>query len=174
MAFTSANARPDLVFLLGITPDCAEVEYGWIEPGPFIRSPLSPDIRSVSRFWEKPSQTLASNLLARGCLWNSFVMVGHVQAFLDLIRHTLPVLFERFESVRTVLFSADEKNAIEGLYSVLRPSNFSHDVLSARTDNLAVLCGAGLGWSDLGEPNRVLSFLREQVSTRNHVQQLKS
>jgi mannose-1-phosphate guanylyltransferase len=160
MAFTSANARPDLVFLLGITPECPEVEYGWIEPGPFIRSPLSPAIRSVSRFWEKPSQTLASNLLARGCLWNSFVMVGHVQAFLDLIRHTLPVLFERFESVRTVLFSVQEKNAIEGLYSVLRPTNFSHDVLSAWTDNLAVLCGAGLGWSDLGEPNRVLSVLK--------------
>jgi mannose-1-phosphate guanylyltransferase len=161
-ALISAEARPDLVFLLGITPECPAVEYGWIEPGPFMASPFSHAARRVSRFWEKPSQALATELMARGCLWNSFVMVGHVQAFLDLIRHTLPLLFQSFEAIRSLLFSAGEKEAVERLYSVLPSINFSHDVLSARTGNLAVLCGTGLGWSDLGVPDRVLSVLKRK------------
>jgi mannose-1-phosphate guanylyltransferase len=162
MAFISAEARPDMVVLLGIMPDSPEVEYGWIEPGPVISSPVYHAIRRVHRFWEKPSHTLASDLLARGCLWNSFIMVGHVQAFLDLIRCTLPCFYQRFQSISPLLFSAGETDAVERLYSVLHPINFSHDVLSARTDTLTVLCGTDLGWSDLGEPKRVLSVIKRR------------
>jgi len=149
IASVSAEARPDMVVVLGIMPDSPEVEYGWIEPGPVISYHA---ICRVNRFWEKPSQTLASDLLARGCVWNSFIMAGHVQVFLDLIRRTLPFFYRRFESISPLLFSAGERDAVERLYSVLHPINCSHGVLSVRTDNLAVLCGTGLGWSDLGEP----------------------
>jgi mannose-1-phosphate guanylyltransferase len=139
LALASAEARPNLVFLLGITPESPEVEYGWIEPGAFLVSPyLTPSAR-LAVFWEKPSQALASVLMARGCLWNSFVMVGHVQAFLNLIRYTLPLLFQSFEAIRPALFSVSEKETLGHLYSGLRPTNFSLDVLSARTGNLAVL-----------------------------------
>jgi mannose-1-phosphate guanylyltransferase len=42
IAFISAEARPDTVVLLGITPDSLGVEYGWIEPGHGISSPRLP------------------------------------------------------------------------------------------------------------------------------------
>ena len=32
-AFAAAEARPDRVMLLGVTPDYPEVGYGWVEPG---------------------------------------------------------------------------------------------------------------------------------------------
>ena len=45
----------------------------------------SQSVLPIRRFWEKPAPELAASLLSRGCLWNSFVMVGRVPTFIDLI-----------------------------------------------------------------------------------------
>ena len=47
------------------------------------------------------------------------------------------------------------------VYSAIRASNFSDDVLAVNPNNLAVLPCRNLGWSDLGETNRVLSVLEQ-------------
>jgi len=158
-AYTIASLRPEVVVLLGVTPETPEVEYGWIEPSDPLENSPSRSVYHVSRFWEKPHQTLASSLMERGCLWNSFVMIGHVNAFMSLIRHTLPELIKSFDSIRQALFTTAEPSAVRDLYSTVRAASFSEDVLSVQPDHLAVLRGAGLGWSDLGEPSRVLSIL---------------
>jgi mannose-1-phosphate guanylyltransferase len=166
-AYAVAASRPEVVVLLGIPPETPEVEYGWIEPGIPLGHPVPDSVSRVSRFWEKPSGTLASQLMERGCLWNSFVMVGYVHAFLNLIRHALPGPAEAFEAIRRSLFTAHERAAMRDLYSGIRSTNFSQDVLSTRS-RIAwpVLRATGLGWSDLGEPGRVLSVLeRKGVQT---------
>ena len=151
--------------LLGIAPSSPEVEYGWIEPGPLLTDHASGAVFQVRRFWEKPSLALASVLMERGCFWNSFVMVGRVDAFVSLIRRALPSLFEPFESIRSSLFTAKEPAALLELYSGIRASSFSSDVLAAHPSDLAVLSCENLGWSDLGEISRVLSVLgRKGVS----------
>lgn len=158
-AFDAVCARPESVILLGIKPEGPEVEYGWIEPvSPGLTG--NPDALSrVRRFWEKPPQALARKLMMRGCLWNSFVMVGHVNAFLNMIRRALPELYQAFGAVRPTLGSVLEKRAVRALYSRIPNSNFSQQVLAMRTDELAVLSVGEVGWSDLGEPNRVLRTL---------------
>src|SRR5439155_20059831 len=78
-AFELVHARPDRRVLLGVMPDAAEVGY---EPGKRITDLAWPDAYQVSRFWEKPTPTLAQTLLTKGCLWNSFVMVGDLAALL--------------------------------------------------------------------------------------------
>jgi mannose-1-phosphate guanylyltransferase len=161
-AYATAASRPEMVVLLGIPPEAPEVEYGWIEPGIPLGSPVPDTVYRVSRFWEKPSQTVASDLMERGCLWNSFVMVGYVRAFLKLIRSALPSLVEAFESIRSSLFTAWERTALCELYSGIGVTSFSHDVLAVRPNDLVVLRATGLGWSDLGEPGRVLSVLERR------------
>jgi len=164
-AYALAAIQTEVVFLLSITPETPEVEYGWIEPDAPLGNPSSNSACRVSRFWEKPNQTLASALMERGCLWNSFV-IGHVYAFLNLVRHTLPDLAASFESIRESFFTMAEPATVRHLYSVIHATSFSEDVLSVRPDRLAVLRGTGLGWSDLGEPSRVLSILdRKNVGT---------
>jgi mannose-1-phosphate guanylyltransferase len=158
-AYAAAEARPGMVILLGIPPEGPEVEYGWIEPGAALETDT---ICRVSRFWEKPSSTLASSLMERGCLWNSFVMVGCVHAFLTLMRRALPSLVELFESIRSSLFTASESRALREVYSGIGGSSFSQEVLSAQPNGLAVLRATGLGWSDLGEPGRVRSALERK------------
>ena len=161
-ACAAAESRPEMVILLGVPPDTPEAGYGWIEPGIPLGSPVPDSVCRVSRFWEKPDHTLASTLMERGCLWNSFIMVGHVHAFLNLIRHALPSLVQSFESIRSSFFTEHEGTALCNLYSSIRSANFSEDVLSVMPDRLAVLCAAGLGWSDLGEPSRVHSVLERK------------
>jgi mannose-1-phosphate guanylyltransferase len=161
-AYAAAASRPEMVILLGIPPETPEAEYGWIEPGIPLGSPVPDSICRVRRFWEKPSSSIASSLMERGCLWNSFVMVGYVHAFLNLIRHSLPGLVEAFESIRSSLFTAYEREALCELYSGIRSTSFSQDVLAAQPNDLAVLRANGLGWSDLGEPSRVRSLLERK------------
>jgi mannose-1-phosphate guanylyltransferase len=158
-AFEAAESFSGRVLLLGIAPSSPEVDYGWIEPGPPLTHQASSAVFQVRRFWEKPSLALASVLLERGCLWNSFVMVGRADGFLKLIRRTLAGLFEPFESIRPSLFTAEEPAALLELYSAIRASSFSGHVLAAHPNELAVLSCGNLGWSDLGEPSRVLSVL---------------
>jgi len=165
-AYAAAASRPEQVILLGIPPDSPEVEYGWIEPGDALDGAVPSPVSPVSRFWEKPPRKLASDLMARGCLWNSFIMVGSVNAFLNPIRHTLPGLLDAFESVGTPFSTESAETGLSDRYSSIRPTSFSQHVMSARPRDLAVLCARGLGWSDLGEPGRVLTVLeRKGVET---------
>lgn len=159
-AFRAVKARTELIVLLGMEADRPEVEYGWIEPAPSIFAPLGGAIRRVQRFWEKPSGPVAQMLMDQGFLWNSFVMVGRVEAFLRMIQHAVPELYESFVPLLPLLGTGEEENAaIRNLYSTLEPSNFSHDVLSTRTEDLSVMPVRNVGWSDWGDPGRVLSTL---------------
>ena len=160
-AYEAARSRDDMVILLGIKPEGPEGEYGWIEP-------VSPNLMKnpdalcwVRRFWEKPAPQLARTLMERGCLWNSFVMVGRVSAFLEMIRRASPDLYDRFHDLASVLNTVDEAGTIAGLYSQLNDVNFSQEVLAARAGDLAVLPVGGLRWSDLGKPQRVLSTMAD-------------
>jgi mannose-1-phosphate guanylyltransferase len=159
-AFAQAKSHPERVILLGIEPEAPEEAYGWIEPGSPLAGASGNSISEVNRFWEKPSRRVASHLMRRGCLWNSFVMVGVVGTFIKMIRHTLPNLLASFESMCATMTLDMEEEALRSLYLKIPATNFSDNVLSARPSDLAVIRAAGLGWSDLGEPERVSSMLR--------------
>lgn len=158
-AFEAVAARPDLVVLLGVMPDSPETEYGWIEPADALLPEGPRRFFRVRRFWEKPSPPLARTLLARGCLWNTFVMVGSVAAFLALVRSAVPGLYEAFLGVRSALGTPGEAEAVRTLYAVLPPMNFSDQILAGFPPNLAVLPVDGVGWSDWGDSQRVLAAL---------------
>jgi mannose-1-phosphate guanylyltransferase len=159
-AYAAAISLPEQVILLGIPTDSPEVEYGWIEPG--VSCVAQSCVFPVSRFWEKPPRKLATALMAQGCLWNSFVMVGRINAFLNPIRQTLPSLLGAFESIRSSFSTASGEKGLLELYSGIPATSFSQDVLSMRPTDLAVQCATGLGWSDLGEPGRVLAVLESR------------
>jgi mannose-1-phosphate guanylyltransferase len=157
-AFDVLRSRPDLVILLGVAPDSAETEYGWIEPTDSI--PGTP-LRRVGRFHEKPSATLADQLLKRDCLWNSFVLVAHIPELLRLFARFVPRLFDAFAAVQSGLGTPDEERAVRVAYSGLGSIGFSDAVLAARPANLATLPVHGVQWSDWGHPRRVLATLDE-------------
>ena len=159
VAMDAVQVQPESVLLLGITPNAPETEYGWIEPQPSILAGAEKSITQVRKFWEKPGLSLANSLMERGCLWNSFVMVGRVDALLKMTRAALPELYEAFAAITPALETPAEHKELAELYSHIEESNFSHQVLAARPKDLMVMRVGDVGWSDLGEPNRVLSTL---------------
>jgi mannose-1-phosphate guanylyltransferase len=156
-ALETAKRQGDLVVLLGLEPESPEVEYGWIEPAESIDSQSR--IFKVRRFWEKPNQLLAQLLQLRGCLWNSFVMVASVQAFLRAVASALPQLYDSFVEFSPLLGTPQEASLIKALYERMTEVNFSHQVLAHRPEQLAVLKVTGIRWNDLGEPKRVMASL---------------
>jgi hypothetical protein len=82
-------------------------------------------------------------------------MVGRVDSFLQLIQRAVPELYGAFEAVKPALGMEEEPEEIRTLYAHLEPSNFSHDVLSARANDLSVMPVKNVGWSDWGVSGRV-------------------
>ena len=158
-AFAATQLQPETVTLLGITPTSPEKEYGWIEPEHSVLGSALRSITRVRRFWEKPSASLATSLMERGCLWNSFVMVGRVDALLRMTRSSLSDLYASFAAITPSFDTVGERKALAELYSRIDDVNFSQQVLAARPQDLAVMRVGDVGWSDLGEPSRVLATL---------------
>jgi len=158
VAIDAVKVQPEAVVLLGITPIAPETEYGWIEPQPSILAGVERSITRVRKFWEKPGLQLASSLMKSG-LWNSFVMVGRVDALLKMTRAALPQMYDAFAATTPTFETETEHKTLAELYSQIDDSNFSHEVLAARPEDLMVMRVGDVGWSDLGEPNRVLSTL---------------
>jgi mannose-1-phosphate guanylyltransferase len=158
-AVEAVQARADLVVLIGVEATTPETEYGWIEfeerPLPLPGGPVFP----VRGFREKPAREVAEALLARGCLWNSFVMVGRPAAFLDLFRARAPRLLRGFQPVVRALGTAREAAAAQRVYAELTPVDFSHRVL-VPSAHLGVVRLEGVQWSDLGTVERLAATLR--------------
>jgi mannose-1-phosphate guanylyltransferase len=158
-AFEVVTTRPDLLVLLGAAPEGPETQYGWIEPGDRLPGRWRGALARVRRFWEKPSPEAARVLMGRGCLWNTFVMVGYPYTLSALIRRALPSLAEEFGELRSWIGTAWEAERLRRLYARLPQIDFSRHVLAAQPGNLAVLGLDGVGWTDLGDPDRVLATL---------------
>jgi mannose-1-phosphate guanylyltransferase len=154
--------RPDRVALLGVEAVSPETEYGWIEAAATpLALPGEPAL-PIRRFWEKPSVRLAERLLERGALWNSFVMVGWVDAFLALTERSAPELLTALEPLRRAIGTDDEARVAEEVYARLAaaPTGFSERVLVPGADRLVTVRVKGVEWSDWGHPQRVLATVQ--------------
>lgn len=95
-----------------------------------------------------------------GCLWNSSVLVAQLPVLLLLMRKVFPQLSASFDNLRLMIGTGNESAAVEAIYGAISAQDFSHEVSARCPNNLAVLPVAGVEWSDLGRPRRVLEALR--------------
>jgi mannose-1-phosphate guanylyltransferase len=159
LAFMIARTMPDNILLLGARPERPEVEYGWIEPGATLECPFTNSLLRVNRFWEKPPTRVAQALLRRGCLWNTFVMIGHASTFIEILKAAVPRMLYAFGCDGCPDGSDPQWAHGETAYAALAPGDFSHQVLSVSAERLVVLRLTDVGWSDLGTPERVMFAL---------------
>lgn len=159
-AFDAAEMNQSSVILLGIEPEKPETSYGWIEPVTSLFGDMSGAFSRVNRFWEKPTAGVATRLMTTGCLWNSFVMVGKVETFISMFRRHLPEMYRMF-AASAKLFGTDQEAAvIRSVYDWIEETNFSSEVLEKSPSELLVMRVGEVGWSDWGEPQRVMGTLK--------------
>jgi mannose-1-phosphate guanylyltransferase/mannose-6-phosphate isomerase len=147
-----ARQYPDWLVILGAHAERAEMQYGWIEQGERIES--DKPVFLVNRFWEKPSSRVAEDLLRKGCLWNTFVLIGRARTFLDALAAATPAMWQALDPLKAPPAHSEFELASQ-IYDGLPASDFSRQVLTTCTERLAVLGLGEVGWSDLGTPERV-------------------
>jgi mannose-1-phosphate guanylyltransferase len=150
-----------LLTLIGVAPDAADTEYGWLVPGPPLEAAAG---RVLRAFVEKPPEDTATRLRAAGALWNTFILAAPATEVWRLARQHLPGHAAVFEALDRFSFSAGATD-VHDAYQRLATADFSRDVLQL-ADRLAVVPMAGAGWSDWGTPARVLASLRGTPSER--------
>jgi mannose-1-phosphate guanylyltransferase len=160
-AYKAAELNPHAVVLLGIEPEKPETAYGWIEPVRSLFGDLSRSVSRVNKFWEKPTAGVAKELMSGGCLWNSFVMVGRIDAFLAMFSEHLPEMFRMFAASAATFGTRQEAAVIRSIYSWIDETNFSSEVLERSAEKLLVTRVGNVGWSDWGEPQRVMGTLND-------------
>ncbi len=148
------------VILLGVEADGPETSYGWIAPGDRVESEPTMELYAVHRFWEKPDWPTAARLFASGCLWNTFILVGGVDAFLGLAKAGVPEVFRPLHAIASCLGTPAEPAALALAYQHIRATNLSRTLLARHCETLMVLAARGLSWCDWGDPERIVRSLR--------------
>lgn len=137
------------VVLLGVQPTQARDDYGWIVP-----LGGRGDVRPVVSFVEKPQGDAAAQLLARGGVWNTMVVVARASALRALYQAQVPWLLAVFD-VAATLDGPERLRYLEQVYPGLPAVDFSRDVLEQARSLMVYTWPRGLGWSDLGTPDRM-------------------
>jgi mannose-1-phosphate guanylyltransferase len=149
-----ARANSEAIYLLGIEPEEADPELGYILPASQERDSAA----AVLRFVEKPAAPRAQTLLQRGALWNSFITAASASALLKLFAGAFHFTIDAMRS----LSGSD----LETAYRELRSVDFSRDVLQGNENVLQVLRVPACGWTDLGTPKRVRAILQRLEEAR--------
>jgi mannose-1-phosphate guanylyltransferase len=157
-ALAAVRAHPDLITMLGVVPDRAETDYGYVIPGVKVSGASDGGVRLVRKFVEKPTAQAAQWLLEHHALWNTFTLVGSAATYWELARKCLARHARLFERYAGMIGGPNEKAAISALYERLSPADFSRSVLE-RATNLATVSVENSGWCDWGRPERVIQSL---------------
>jgi mannose-1-phosphate guanylyltransferase len=144
MDFAQSN---DQIVLIGINPTEPHTGYGYIQRGQEIRD----QIYNVVQFIEKPSKSVAANLIAQGNVsWNSGMFISKTSVMLAEIQKCLPDLAE----VMTSIQSADFKPEIIR-HEFPKSPRISIDFgVLEKSDRVAVL-NSPMAWDDIGDFNAV-------------------
>ena len=161
-AATSLTRHSDTLSLIGIEPEEADPELGYIVPGAGAPS----GARSVSRFVEKPDPALARRLVAAGALWNSFIFAASGPALLGLLREKLPESTDAMETAVARDARRGGHSAVTEVYEDLPSIDFSRAVVQGAEASLRVITAPACGWNDLGTPQRVAQTLKRLESER--------
>jgi mannose-1-phosphate guanylyltransferase len=140
-------AESGTIVTMGIKPNRPETGYGYIEVG----SELSPGVRKVARFVEKPTREVAEGYVASGnYLWNAGMFFFRAQSMLDAIREHMPKLAEGIERIERAAKggAAAERAETEAVFATLESISIDYGIME-KVRELAVI-PADVGWSDLG------------------------
>jgi mannose-1-phosphate guanylyltransferase len=147
------SQMPDKIAILGIAPDRPETGYGYILPS----DPLGQSEKAfnVEAFTEKPNISGARNIISRGGLWNTFVMVFRLSRMLELVSELVPNEFADLLRLRETPHKAVD------IYQTLDSWNLSTQVLARIPEHLIMHKVSDVHWSDWGTRESVERTYRD-------------
>lgn len=153
----------DLV-TLGITPDRAEVGYGYIQKGEARGSFGGLDAYQVHSFKEKPTREVAVAYLESGeYVWNSGMFVWRADRILAEIDRQMVELAAALRKIRASLGSDQEQAVISAEWDRLVSETIDYGVME-HAEHVSVIPADDLGWIDVGGWNRFFELYDQDAS----------
>ncbi len=143
--------------VFGVESAAPNCDYGWISAG----NALAPGVHEVRGFVEKPPPEEAVRLHRAGALWNTMVMLVQGRALREHYRRRLPALAERVHDAFLLPPAARDRRLLR-VYPTLPAADFSRDILGTFPLLAVVRWPVTMGWSDLGTPERLATWLGEE------------
>jgi len=151
------TAKPEQTLLLGVTPEGADPDLGYILPEAARSAELA---LPVQQFVEKPPVKWAGELIERGALWNTFIIAASIPGLMQFFERRIPAIVAQMHAaVRRDAATAGAARAVAALYARLPTMDFSRDILPGQEASIRVVRVPACGWSDLGTPERVARTL---------------
>jgi mannose-1-phosphate guanylyltransferase len=151
------------IVLLGVAPDDADPDLGYIAPD----GPATCGLLGVAEFVEKPSRARAARLIKAGALWNTFIVVANGRELLELLRaREASVVADlrrcALDGHRDIVVTS----TLREIYRGLPVLDFSRDVAQQNPAAFSAVRVPACGWTDLGTVDRVRRLLRAQAGGR--------
>jgi mannose-1-phosphate guanylyltransferase len=147
-------ARHDSLVTIGIRPNYPETGYGYIMKGKSLGGKTA--AYQVKRFREKPSVSLAQQLIRQGSLWNSGIFVWKATLLLEFMQRYQPRIARGLEQItkaaRGKSLAAPSpriRNVVAREYKKMPTIDYA--VLEkAGSEGKVITLEADFGWSDVG------------------------
>ncbi len=166
------------IVILGITPDCPETGYGYIQTAPssVVGADGVPQACKVQAFVEKPDQATAESYLAQGgYYWNAGMFVLKASVWMAALERFRPDIAQ---AARKAWATRSIDNSTASTF--VRPGKAEFSAIPAESVDFAVMerCPGtefpiqmiplNAGWSDLGAWNAVWGVLAQDGSGNAH------
>lgn len=155
----SLPAHSHQIFTLGIRPDHASTEYGYIE-----FEPVGSESSRVLRFHEKPHESLAKEFFKSGhFLWNSGMFIFRVDSMLSKFSLLAPEIESSFRNWN------QKPQGLTEVYNRLPSISFDKAILEKIHPSEILCLPSEMGWSDVGTWDALSRFPQAGVSSEKIV-----
>ena len=150
--------RHNQLVTIGIRPDYPETGYGYIMKGKAGNDKTRPSIFQVTKFVEKPTLTVAKQLIRRGSLWNSGIFIWKAATLLELLNRYQPEIGARLKTINAAAGGKSLGKPNPPLRAVIareykQMPNISVDYAvleKAGAEGKVLTVEADFAWSDVG------------------------
>jgi len=150
--------RHNQLVTIGIRPDYPETGYGYIMKGKAGNGKTTPSVFQVKKFAEKPTLTVAKQLIRRGSLWNSGIFIWKAATLLELLNRYQPEIGARLKTINAAAGGKSLGKPNPPLRAVIareykQMPNISVDYAvleKAGAEGKVLTVEADFAWSDVG------------------------
>lgn len=152
-------SQEDYLVTLGIEPSFPATGYGYIQRGEKIGQYSGVEVYCAKKFKEKPNQENAVKFLMSGDhAWNSGMFIWKVDRVLDEFMRQMPDLYRRLEAIASDWGTPRQMETLQAHWPQIKSETIDYGVMEGAL-NVAVIPGAGLGWSDVGSWDSLFDVL---------------
>lgn len=141
------------IIILGVKPSNPSTEYGYIWPGVTV----GPGICKVQAFIEKPALPIAKDYCKRGFLWNSGIIIAHVDTLIAACSKHAPQITKR-------ILHASTGVTVKEMYDGVHPLSIDYGLLEHLHTVLVIELNAA--WTDCGS---ISSLRKVLISSDNFI-----